>query len=108
MSTFSITQERYDRIAFNALNRFPLGANKHELTSMVYQLAPAVVAAANGVKSEYKDIAKLGLISAEDRLFIAKVLISTQIMAENGEKPTDEDRANVTKAVNLMNPKKQV
>lgn len=108
MSTFSITQERYDKIAYNALNRLALGANRHELSAMVYQLVPAIVAAANGVKSEYKDIANLGVIPAEDRIFIAKVLISTQIMAENGEKPTDEDRANVTKAVNLMNPKKQV
>lgn len=108
MSTFTITKERYDKIAYNALNRIALGANKHELAAMVYQLAPAIVAAANGVKSEYKDITELGVVSPESRLFIAKVLISTQIMAENGEKPTDEDRANVTKAVNMLNPKKQV
>lgn len=75
---------------------------------MVYQLTTAVVAASAGIRQEFRDISKLGVISAEDRLFIAKVLISTQIMAEAGATPTDEDRANVNKAVGLLKPAKQV
>lgn len=108
MSTFTITEDRYNKIAENAINRIPLGANKHELAAMVYHLATAVIAASAGVKKEFKDIAQLGVISAEDRIFIAKVLITGQIMAENGEKPTDEDRENVNKAVGLLKPAKQV
>lgn len=106
--TFSISEERYNKIAENAINRLPLGANKRELAAMVYQLSTAVVAASAGVRQEFRDLSKLGVISAEDRIFIAKVLISTQIMAQNGEKPVDADIANVNKAVNLLNPKKQV
>lgn len=106
--TFTITEDRYNKIAENAINRLPLGANKHELAAMVYHLATAVIAASAGVKKEFKDIAQLGVISAEDRIFIAKVLITGQIMAENGEKPTDEDRENVNKAVGLLKPAKQV
>jgi len=106
--TYSISEERYNKIAENAINRLPLGANKHELAAMVYQLSTAVVAASAGVRQEFRDLSKLGVISAEDRIFIAKVLISTQIMAESGEKPTDEDRANVNKAVGLLKPAKQV
>ena len=108
MSTFTITEDRYNKIAENAINRIPLGANKHELAAMVYHLATAVIAASAGVKKEFKDIAQLGVISAEDRIFIAKVLISTQIMAEAGSVPTDEDRANINKAVGLLKPAKQV
>ena len=108
MSTFTITEERYNKIAENAINRLPLGANKHELSAMVYQLTTAVIAASAGVRQEFKDIARIGVISAEDRIFIAKVLISTQIMAEAGSVPTDEDRANINKAVGLLKPAKQV
>jgi len=106
MTKSKLSPERYNAICDHAINNRPLGANKHELESMVRDLANAVLYTNAMFGNEAQGVLPTVWLTKEEALNIAGVINSLQAALAINAPDHKFDHKLAIDAIKLLMPKR--